>query len=163
MPIRSDIPATQADSPVIIPGEDLFQPLPVPYSERFERLVEFCETHNSEVLASLPHVAAELADGVGYEALFRFLRLYNGNSIAFAPNHQAFAARYGLALDAARYERLRHLCNGNPAVDIPSGCGMFNALRRVAVQRFLSCTGDPREAARRFGVTRRYLRKLTAQ
>ncbi len=140
--------------------DELFQPLPAPYSRRFERLMHFCESNEGEVLASMPHIAAELADAVGFETLFVFLRAYNGNTVSLGNDHQTFARRYGLPVTARRFETLQYLCGGNANVDVPSGCGMLNALRRVAVRQYLDRTGDAREAARRFGVTRRYLRKL---
>lgn len=142
--------------------EELFQPLPAPGSERFARLVRFCEANESEVLAALPHVLAELADAVGFETLFVFLRAHSGNTIAFGADHVTFGRRYGLPVTAEKFETLQDLCGGNPNADIPSGCGVLNALRRVAVRQYLRRTADPRAAARRFGVTRRYLRKLAA-
>ena len=140
--------------------DELFQPLPAPHSRRFERLMHFCESNEGEVLASLPHIAAELADAVGFETLFVFLRAHNGNTVSLGSDPQVFARRYGLPVTARRFETLQQLCGGNANVDVPSGCGILNALRRVAVRQHLERTGDARETARRFGVTRRYLRKL---
>lgn len=153
MNLHASPPPTAAAAPPCFAG------LPAPDSDDFDALSAFCEEHRIEALASLPWVAAEIAESCGFIAMLRLVHRHGGRRVYLPRGRSACAARLGVELDAAAHRRLLDRASAAGTIEIPSAWGVFVALRRVAIRAAVRAGGDQREIAHAFGVTERHLRR----
>lgn len=140
---------------------EMFECIPRPQSAAFAELVGFCEQHRSLVLASLPFFAAELAHSNGFAEMLKLIRAAGGTKVYISHDHVKFNARFSLALTESQHDRLVLQSDSSGLIDLPSSWGIFVSIRRAAIIAALKNRHPRDEIVRRFGVTDRYLRKLS--
>lgn len=152
--------------------DTLFECIPDPGTAKHSLLLDFCKTNHSYVLASLPFIAAEIAEFCGYYAFFELIREFGGSKINIAGGPEMLVNRYGISISDTDYKKLQHhvACDW---VDLPSAWGVFVALRRTAIMSEVTQSHIPppsqtklnratlnRTLAQKYGVSERYVRKL---
>jgi len=142
-------------------SSNLFECIPPPGSAGFAELVGFCEQHRSLVLASLPFVAAEMAHSNGFAEMLKVIRRAGGTKVYISHDRRKFNSRFHLSLDEKQHDRLVLQSDSSGLVDLPSSWGIFVSIRRAAIIAALKNRHPRDEIVRRFGVTNRYLRKLS--
>lgn len=123
-------------------------------------LVAFCEKHRSKVLAALPWIAAELAEGIGFASMLALIRERSGQRLHVPSSRTALRSKLNIYLPDSVCDRINRLCNSTGTVELPSAWGVFLCVRRVAIAMALHRGEPDLGVAQRYGVTTRYLRKL---
>ncbi|MEO3430485.1 hypothetical protein AAFN88_16625 [Pelagibius sp. CAU 1746] len=142
-------------------GHELFECIPPPESAAFAHLVRFCEQNRPLVLASLPFFAAEMAHSNGFADMLRLIRKAGGTKVYISHDRLKFNSRFSLKLTEQQHDRLVLHSDSSGLIDLPSSWGIFVSIRRAAIIAALKSRHPRGEIVRRFGVTDRYLRKLS--
>ncbi len=148
--------------------KNLFECIPPEGSEKHFQLLEFCKHNHSHVLATMPFIASEVAEFCGFYAFFELIREFGGSKINLAGGPGKLLERYGLFLSEKSYEKLMFHTECD-WIDLPSAWGVFIALRRAAIMGEVKKARVPtvkgpvlnRTLAQKYGVSERYIRKLT--
>jgi len=151
-----------SDAPGPITALPGFAGLPPAGSPEFDALVAFCDRHRNDALTALPWVGAQIADACGFAAMLRVIQRHGGRRVYLPRGLQACSARLGVELDAATHRHLLDRAGAAGTLEIPSGWGVFVALRRVAIRAAVRAGFDPNDIALAFGVTPRHLRRDVA-
>ncbi len=149
-------------------SNSLFECIPQEGTEKHSQLLEFCRQNHSHVLATMPFIAAEVAEFCGYYAFFELIREFGGSKINIGGGPEKLLDRYGLYLSDQAYEKLMFHTECD-WIDLPSAWGVFIALRRAAIMGEVKKTRLParkgpvlnRSLAQKYGVSERYVRKLS--
>ena len=147
---------------------DLFECIPPEGSEKHSQLLEFCRLNHSHVLATMPFIAAEVAEFCGYYAFFELIREFGGSKINIGGGSEKLLERYGLFMSDQVYEKLMYHTECD-WIDLPSAWGVFIAIRRAAIMGEVKKAPIPtkkgpvlnRSLAQKYGVSERYVRKLS--
>lgn len=141
-------------------SNSLFTGIPPPDSQEFGALVAFCEAHRPAVLASLPFIAAELAEVEGFAGMMRFIRSFGGHQRYVPTTRCGFQQSWPGGLKPAAQDQMILYANSKGQLDIPSSWGVYLALRRTAIFEALSEGQCDRAIASKFGSTQRNVRRL---
>lgn len=142
--------------------DQLFQGLPSEKSADFVELCAFCSMHRANVLASLPWLAADIAGLDGFPLMFKFVTNFSGARLHVSTDPKKFKKTVGIDISDRTHRRILLGAGSSQIIDVPSAWGIFISLRRVAIQSMIQGGAEPREVARRFGVSERSLRSRTA-
>lgn len=144
------------------PTHLLFRGLPSPDSARYVPLVEFCEGQKDQVLASLPWLAAEIADQSDFHLLINLVLARSGGRI-YQQDLRRECAKQGVTITNKTMDRLIAMNNGVDRFELPSAWGVFSTLRRLAILCDLRRGIPLATIARNYGVSLRYLRSLKSR
>lgn len=125
-------------------------------------LVRFCDENRSQVLASLPWIAAEIAGLESFISMFEMQRFTGGRRLYLSNRHTVVERKLGISLREGTFSALRKGSQPTCIVDIPSSWGVFTAIRRAGIFIALGNCADHKDILKRFGVSRRVLNTYRA-
>ena len=141
------------------PTHLLFRGLPSPESARYVPLIQFCEDHKDQVLASLPWLVAEITDQSDFHLMINLVLARSGSRI-YQHDLRRECAKRGVTITDKVMDRLLAMNNGTDRFELPSAWGVFSTLRRLAILCDLRGGTPLATIARNYGVSLRYLRSL---
>lgn len=140
----------------------LFCGIPAKGTADFANIVMFCEEYSSFVLAATHFTFAEIAAAAGFQAALEFVRSHGGsNNLYIHKTVEAFCHWSSLDAEdaAAIWNVLTRMADIDSEVDVPSAYGVFQAIRRVAIDAALKSGVSGRKIACAFGGTERGIQK----
>lgn len=125
-------------------------------------MLDFCQSHSSQLFAALPWSAAEMASNDGFEKMFRFIKYWGGGRFYVPKDYSDFTRKLDFELSYVTHRQFLKNASIASIIDVPSAWGIFLVMRRTAILAALEDGIARSSVAQDFGVTERALRKLTA-
>lgn len=138
----------------------LFSGLPVMSSEKERELLQFCEDHQSYVLASMPWVASEIAGVCDFPTLFSLIYRQGGRKIYMPKDPRRFTELYDVNITVDDYCKIMKHVDSSGYIELPSAWGVFIAIRRAAMQIAMKENISSIDLTRTFGVSMRNVRMM---
>jgi hypothetical protein len=135
----------------------IFRGYPTPEEERFRALEEFYQRYPVQILSSLPWLAAEVLGRDGLGALILLLQHHGGTRLQLRRRKNSLQ-EVSPFISASTQREILRVCTHLDSIEVPSAGGVFQCMRRVAVQEALKKGMPIHSVAREVGVTQRYLR-----
>ncbi len=137
----------------------VFRGLPAAHSKAYQHLVAFYSKYPEATLAALPAIASELSEAIGFSSMLDFFQQNHAAKAHVQPGC-SFFTRLKLETSPVACNHILQISDNDNYVYLPSGSGIYMALKRAAVQLAVKHNINSREIIAFFGISNRHLRNI---
>jgi len=137
----------------------MFKGIDVNNERVFKALEVQFNANQSQVLAKVPWLIAELIEAVGFEATMRFVDEMGGTKIYINKGREEFAKKFNFPVTEKLFDRISYLTSGE-YLEVPSTWGVFEKIRSALVSSAFEAGMQREEIRDTYGVSCRFLTNL---
>ena len=129
-----------------------FKGLPVYNPDAMEQIINCCKEIEIKVLSSLPYIACEIIDILGFESGFTYIYKHGGKKIHMPKCRQRLPIEVKNETSDILFKRLEKLIDSSGYIEIPSPWGVYSSLRKVFIEECIK-SNDANTLQQNFGLT----------